>query len=88
MAWNIRLTDLRNVLEKLRPTEEDARRVVADAGIEPSFISFNNKAVNNWHNILTEAEKRGNIKDVIQIAREEYPSHSELIKVSRTFDNQ
>ena len=43
---------LRAVLATNYPTQEDARRVVAEAGLDQAYFQFSDKAVNNWHNLL------------------------------------
>lgn len=58
------LTNLRDVLADLYVTVQDSRRVVEDAGLRPAFIEFNNKAINNWQNILREANRRA-IKEIL-----------------------
>lgn len=73
MAWNSILTSLRDVLADLYPTVDDSRRVVDVAGLKPAFITFDNKAINNWYNILSEADKRDRVDDIVAVASAEYP---------------
>lgn len=75
MAWNSTLTNLRDALADLYPTVPDSRRVVVDANLRPAFIEFDNKAINNWHNILSEADKRGKVDDIVIVASNEYPEN-------------
>jgi V8-like Glu-specific endopeptidase len=80
MAWDrparIRV---REILARLYPTERDARRVVADAGLDSGLIAFDPKAVNNWYEILEEAGKQpGRIEAIVAVAREEYPDEEAL----------
>ncbi len=78
MNWSRTLSNLRDVLAGLYPTVQDARRVVEDAGLNPAFIAFNPKAVNNWFNILREAKKHHKVPEIIQVAYEEYPENEWL----------
>lgn len=65
MPWNPTLTTLRNRLAALFPNANDARRVVEEAGIDPAYISFDAKAINNWHSILGQAELRGKVEAIV-----------------------
>ena len=47
---------LRKALVSLYPAREDAERIVRDAQLDPAYISFSDKAINNWDHILSEAE--------------------------------
>ncbi len=78
MPWNVNLTNLRDILADLYFTAQDSRRVVAQAGLNPAYIEFDNKAITNWYNILTEANKRNKVQDVIVVARKDYPENDLL----------
>ncbi len=78
MNWNRTLTNLRDVLAGLYPTIPDSRRVVGDAGLNPAFVAFDHKAINNWFNILQEAQKRSKVQAIIQVAHTEYPENKWL----------
>ena len=43
---------LRDALAALYPIDQDARRVVEDAGLTVIQITFSPRAQTNWHNIL------------------------------------
>lgn len=85
MAWDrSAVINLRELLARLYPTERDARRVVVDAGLDPAFIAFDPKAINNWFAILEEARNRpGKIEAIIAVARAEYPEEPGLELASR-----
>jgi|688.fasta_scaffold384537_2 hypothetical protein len=70
---------LRQILATLYPTVEDSNRVISDAELNPKLVKFSEKAINNWQNILSEAEKQGKIDTIAQIASEEYPNDFQLI---------
>jgi hypothetical protein len=78
MPWNPSLNSLQLVLADLYPTEEDARRVVDQAGLEPAYVDFGSPAINVWHSILSEALRQEKVDALIGVAREEYPDNQEL----------
>ncbi|MEM7531859.1 MAG: effector-associated domain EAD1-containing protein [Chloroflexota bacterium] len=67
-----RTPKLRHHLATLYPDKEDIRRVLADAGIDPTRISLNESAETMWFNALNEAEKCGQLHELIDIAHSEY----------------
>jgi hypothetical protein len=73
MPWDDRLTTLNEALAALYPTEDEARRIVSQAGVPAAFVRFNPSPIVNWHNILNEAEKRHLVPAIVAIARGEYP---------------
>src|SRR5690554_1800953 len=80
-AWNSKLTELKKILVELYPDKEDGVVMVdmADmAGIAKGFVSFNNKSNINWHNNLLEANKRNRVKNIVQIAADDFPEITEL----------
>jgi V8-like Glu-specific endopeptidase len=78
MTWNSNLTNLRDILADLYFTVQDSRQVVEEAGLQPSFIEFSNKAVTNWHNILRYAQKRHKVQSIIEVAQKDYPENQFL----------
>ncbi len=77
-TWNKKLTELKRILIDLYPDKEDGKMMVDMAGIPKGFIAFNDKANINWHNILLEANKRNRVKDLVQIASDDFPEIDEL----------
>ncbi|MFZ4658126.1 MAG: effector-associated domain EAD1-containing protein [Caldilineaceae bacterium] len=73
------ITALYTVLAELYPTQEDSRRVVESAGLNPVHITFSNKAINNWYNILVEAKKCDRVAALLQFALREYSTNADLI---------
>ncbi|MFN8494026.1 MAG: SUMF1/EgtB/PvdO family nonheme iron enzyme [Caldilineaceae bacterium] len=63
---------LRAVLATLYSDETSTRRVATDAGLEIARIPFTGQATNNWHAILGEADKTGQIDDLLAVAQREY----------------
>jgi len=78
MNWNRTLANLRDALAGLYPTVQDSRRVVSDAGLNPAYIAFDAKAINNWFNILREAQNRNKVQAVIKVACGDYPENEWL----------
>ncbi len=78
--------DLKKVLAKLYPEVDDAQRVVADAELDATHITFKEKAINNWFNILQEADKHDKVQAIIEIARDEYPENEELRQVTSSIE--
>jgi hypothetical protein len=72
MTKNEVMRALRKVLADLYPKQEDAEVVVIDAGLNPSFIPFSTKSINNWYSILQEAEKRNLVGAILQVVNEMY----------------
>ncbi len=48
------------------------------AGIPSGSIAFSERARVNWHNILKEANMRGSVTDLVQLAIQDYPKREEL----------
>jgi hypothetical protein len=85
MGWDGRaLSNLTRRLARLYTTERDARRVVADAGLNPAQIAFDSKAITNWFSILEEAGKHsGKIDAVLRVALDEYPDDEGLQRAAQ-----
>jgi V8-like Glu-specific endopeptidase len=77
--WDSNLTNLKYVLADLYPFKEDSVSIVRDTGLDLTHISFQNKAVNNWSEILFEANKHGKVSDVIRAALRDYPDNQSLL---------
>jgi hypothetical protein len=88
MPWNELLTALNYVLADLFPFQTDSARIVNEAGLPPAFISFSNKAIDNWYSILSEADKREQILDVIRAARRSYPENPILTQAEYAVTNK
>lgn len=71
---------LRDVLATLYPEENSARRVADQANLEVGRIAFSRRALECWHAILREAERSGQLPQVIGVALTEYMGHVALHK--------
>ena len=72
--------NLRNCLAKLYPDEQSIRRITADAGLDALRMTFNSTALNNWHSVLTEANKLTQIPALLGVVEREYGDNHELQK--------
>lgn len=79
------ISALRDALAELYPLQDDARRITADAALKLTAIAFNDKAVNNWHNILSEADKHQKVGQLIAIALTEFPNYVPLQLASQAY---
>ncbi|MFZ4657594.1 MAG: effector-associated domain EAD1-containing protein [Caldilineaceae bacterium] len=70
---------LRDALAALYPVDEDARRVVADAGLIAMQITFSPRAQTNWHNILSEAIRQVGLGALLKIAQTDYAANPALL---------
>lgn len=69
---------LRNVLADLYETVDSTRRIVYDAGLEELQITFSSKSQDNWHSILREADKQGQVRQIVSLALAEYKENAKL----------
>jgi hypothetical protein len=73
------LVKLNSILANLYPTQLDSRRIASNAGLNTLAIEFDNKALNNWFNILQYAAARaGKVDQLVQAALEENPDDDSL----------
>jgi hypothetical protein len=82
-SWNDIRTQLRIILTELFPTVESTYRIVDDASIPRDKISFTSRAIDNWHTILTEANKLNKVERVIEVAQQDYPEKQALSRVRK-----
>jgi hypothetical protein len=68
---------LRDLLAELYSRTEDAKRIAQDCGLNPVYIFQDAKLINYWGNILTEAHKQNKMKNLVDIAKREYPAKAE-----------
>ena len=81
--WNPTHTELRELLADLYPTQAGALRVVRDAGLKPSRVTFSGKAIDTWQSILDEALKHSDmVTRVASAALSDYQEHPLLQRVA------
>lgn len=69
---------LRDVLADLYGTIDSTRRIVYDAGLDELQVTFSSKSQDNWHSILREADKQGQVKQIVSLALAEYKENAKL----------
>ena len=79
---------LRELFARLYPGRGEARRVVADAGIDSVRIDFSGPAKTLWFRIIEEAEKVGGVDALLARARQEYPDAVEEAGLAETSSRQ
>jgi tetratricopeptide (TPR) repeat protein len=85
MSWDRTLTNLRDVLAHLYPTEAVSRQIVDMSDVPPGRIEFSAAATSNWHNILREGHKHDSVGAIIAIAQHEYPKYEELTRAGQAY---
>ena len=83
MAWNLMLTNLRDVLADLYFSQRDSVRVVQDAKLPVAYIDFEGSSITRWHSILREADRRHKVDNLIGVARGDYPENEWLISAEQ-----
>jgi V8-like Glu-specific endopeptidase len=77
------IRNLREILARLYPQIGEATRIVTDAGLDPTRIATDPKAITNWFNILEHAQHRqGKIDAILQIALKDCPDNDALKRAS------
>ncbi|OUC08060.1 hypothetical protein RY27_11240, partial [Litorilinea aerophila] len=85
MPWHASLDPIQTILADLYPTEDAARRVVDQAGLNAQQIDFDGPAINRWHNILLEAERQGSVHAILAVAQAEYPRNQALSQAAAAY---
>jgi hypothetical protein len=83
MAWSETLTALNYVLAGLYPFLDDSYRLVDAAGIPRAFVAFQRRAIDNWYQILDEADKRGKVPQLVEAALKDYPDNPVLVQAKK-----
>jgi hypothetical protein len=79
MPQDSAIRGLDQVLARLYPSEDDARRVVDLAGIPLAFVKFTGNAVVMWFAIIQEAAKRKRVGSLIDVALTDYSDDADLV---------
>gem|GEM_PF-1721326 len=77
------IRQLRNVLADLYPDKPSATRVAEDAGLPIVTIAVSDRAVDNWHAIIREAQKQGRLAALLHVVGEEYGGNQALAAAIR-----
>lgn len=76
---------LRAVLVELYPDVADLRRVAHDAGVALDRVTLGGSLINSWDGVVAEAAKRGQMADLLDVARQEYGGNAGLQQVEAAF---
>lgn len=69
---------LAETLADLYSTQGDMRRILGDAGVDVSLITFSGKAINDWDSALRETERQDKWFSLLRAALREYGTVSGL----------
>jgi V8-like Glu-specific endopeptidase len=78
MGWSLFLSNLQEILSDLYPSTNDAVRVGRESGLPIKLISQSEKAINTWHNVLVEADRRDCVDAILKVATRDYPDSPAL----------
>lgn len=81
MAWTSNHDKLRNALAKMYLDPASAQRIAVEAGIDPTLVTFNDSAANNWYNIIWEADAQGVLIPLVERALHEHETDETLKEV-------
>ena len=65
--------NLRELLAGLYYRDPDIDAVVMTVGLKPAYIAWDERPVNTWQSVLTEADNQGKVNAIIAVAKEEKP---------------
>ncbi len=69
------------VLSEIYLEQIRAEGVAKEAGLDPIYIAFQPRAVDNWHEILEEACEEGKVKQLLERAIAQYPKEARLQRI-------
>lgn len=72
-SWSPELLHLRDILADPYWREEDARRIVVEAGMDPILVEFSPRPINTWQSILEQAHIHRQIDALLTRAVAEHP---------------
>lgn len=72
------LDELTQELARLYADSDSARRVAADASIPEQLVEFDGPAIDAWRRIVSQADKRGVLANLLRVVTKDYPNNSKL----------
>lgn len=78
MAWTKKHTQLNDVLSDLIPNKSGITRFIQAAGLKPQFIDDSGNAIDYWNRVLSEADKRGKVDELVKSVLDSYPENPYL----------
>lgn len=85
MTWHASLSRLVQVLANLYDTDAQARIVGKDADLDLTRIPLNGSAQIIWDAIVTEAQKQNKVKALVERARVDYATNTDLPDVLQEY---
>ena len=82
------LRKLCTVLAQLYPDKASAIRVAEDAGIPIAAVALSERALDNWHEILKEVQKRNRLALLLELVDEEYGANPDFRAVKERLGDQ
>lgn len=79
--------ELSYTLASLYYMRDDAYRITIAAGLKPEFINFGYSAINNWVNILKDAENRGKMNVLLDVVLKDYPENNVVLAFKADADS-
>lgn len=76
------LAALSRLLAELYREVRRCRRVVDQAGLRAEQIDFQDNALDNWHAILLEADRRLRLEALLEVVCEDYPEQRAEIEAA------
>lgn len=86
MAWSQKLTQLNDVLGDLVSDKDSITKYVRASGLKPQNINTNGNALDIWSEVLSEADKRDKVGDLIKSVLIAYPENPFLKSALRPLD--
>ncbi|NTU50202.1 MAG: hypothetical protein HGA87_04845 [Desulfobulbaceae bacterium] len=80
-SWSQLKAKLRATLAELYPETTTSHRIVDDVGLPRNKITFSTNALDNWHTILTEADKHNKIATILKFAFDDYSENIILAQI-------
>lgn len=86
MAWTKKLSQLNDTLGELVPNSNSIERFLRAAGIRQQMVSFNGTAMDIWSSAISEADKNGKVKSLIEAVLAQYPENPFLLTALESQD--
>ena len=88
MSTPAMLRQLCALFAELYPDRASAIRVAEDAGIPIGMVALSDHAIDNWHAILKEAQKRERLPALLAVVNAEYGENQKLRAITRAINGQ
>ena len=72
------------MLANLYSDKSSAIRIAEDAGLPVTMIALGDRAIDHWHAILGEAQKRNRLASLLDVVNEEYGANRDLAAAIRS----